>query len=119
MPQLDNLNQQALDNDFFRHVLATGEHTQIVVMSIPPGEDIGEEVHHDNDQILQLVDGAGTVVLEGRSSDFRPGDLVLVPAGTLHNFITAGDRAMKIITAYSPPHHPDGTIHETKADAED
>ncbi len=118
MPQLQNLDQQALDNDFFRHVLATGEHVQVVVMSIPPGTDIGDEVHEDNDQILQLVAGNGTVVLGGESSAFRPGDVVLVPAGTRHNFITVGDQAMKIITTYSPPHHPDGTIHETRADAE-
>jgi mannose-6-phosphate isomerase-like protein (cupin superfamily) len=114
--RLENLNQQALDNNLFRRVLATGVHVQVVVMSVPPGTDIGEEVHSENDQTLQLVEGAGQVVIEGEASDFRPGDLVLVPAGTRHNFITTGDAPMKIITTYSPPHHPEGTIHETKAD---
>lgn len=88
-------------------------------MSIPPGGEIGEEVHTDTDQILYLVEGAGHVILEGHSADFSTGDLVLVAAGTRHNFKTVGETAMKIITAYAPPHHPDGTIHKTKADAED
>jgi len=117
--QLKNLTQQAKDNAYFRHVLATGKHTQVVVMSIPPGGDIGEEVHTDNDQILYLVQGSGQVILEGETTDFRVGDLVLVTAGTRHNFKTVGETAMKIITTYAPPHHPDGTIHKTKADAAD
>ena len=100
-------------------MLATGEHTQVVIMSIPPGGEIGEEVHTDTDQILYLVDGAGQVILEGETASFSAGDLVLVAAGTQHNFKTVGETAMKIITAYAPPHHPDGTIHKTKADAED
>ncbi len=116
---LKNLTQQAKDNGSFRHVLATGEHTQVVVMSIPAGGDIGEEVHTDTDQILYLVEGSGQVILEGEAADFGVGDLVLVTAGTRHNFKTVGETAMKIITAYAPPHHPDGTIHKTKADAAD
>jgi len=116
---LKNLTQQAEGNSYFRHVLATGEHTQVVIMSIPPGGEIGEEVHADTDQILYLVEGSGQVILEGEPAAFDVGDLVLVTAGTRHNFKTLGESAMKIITAYSPPHHPDGTIHETKADADD
>jgi mannose-6-phosphate isomerase-like protein (cupin superfamily) len=116
---LENLTQQAKDNSYFRHVLATGGYTQVVIMSIPPGGEIGEEVHSDTDQILYLVEGAGQVILDGESADFSVGDLVLVTAGTRHNFKTVGETAMKIITAYSPPHHPDGTIHKTKADAAD
>ncbi len=115
---LQNVTQQAKDNTYFRHVLATGKHTQIVLMSINPGEDIGEETHPDNDQVLYLVSGAGKVVLNGKEQSYVAGDIVLVPAGTLHNFVTEGDVPMKIITAYSPPHHPDGTIHKTKADAQ-
>jgi mannose-6-phosphate isomerase-like protein (cupin superfamily) len=117
--QLKNLTRQAVDNNYFRHVLATGEHVQVVVMSIAPGGDIGEEVHADTDQILYLAEGSGEAILEGTASAFEAGDLVLVPAGTRHNFRTVGDAAMKIITAYAPPHHPDGTIHATKADATD
>ena len=99
-------------------MLATGKHTQIVVMSIPAGQDIGEETHPDNDQVLYLIEGSGQVVLDGNESDFNTGDLVLVPAGTKHNFITKGDQPMKIITTYSPPHHPEGTVHKTKQDAQ-
>lgn len=117
MPHIKDINNQAIKNEFFRQVLATGEHTQVVIMSIPAGGEIGEEVHTDNDQVLYLVEGQGEVVLDGQPSDFNTGDLVLVPAGTKHNFI-AKDNGMKIITAYSPPHHPDGTIHKTKAEAD-
>lgn len=115
---INDILNQSKDNEFFRHVLATGKNTQVVIMSIPPGGEIGEEVHPDNDQVLYLVEGAGQVVLDGQASDYNAGDLVLVPAGTKHNFITKGEAAMKIITTYSPPHHPDGTIHKTKAEAD-
>ena len=118
MAQIKDIAGQAKANEYFRHVLATGQHTQVVIMSIPPAEEIGEEVHPDNDQVLYLLEGAGQVVLEGQPADFNSGDLVLVPAGTRHNFITRGDGPMKIITTYSPPHHPDGTIHKTKDEAD-
>jgi mannose-6-phosphate isomerase-like protein (cupin superfamily) len=114
---LQNLTQQAKDSGDFRHVLATGGHTQVVIMSIPPGGEIGEEVHADTDQILYLVEGSGQVILDGETADFRVGDLVLVTAGTRHNFKTTGDAAMKIITAYSPAHHPEGTVQTTKPES--
>ena len=114
---LKNLIRQAKDNGDFRHVLATGGHTQVVIMSIPPGGDIGDEVHADTDQVLFLVEGSGQVILEDEITEFSVGDLVLVTAGTRHNVTTVGESAMKIITTYSPAHHPDGTIHRTKADA--
>ncbi len=118
MPHLTNAIKQAQDNPYFRQVLATGRHTQVVVMSIPADGEIGEEVHEENDQLLLLVQGRGNVVLDGETAEFTTGDLVLVPAGTRHNFITAGDEPMKIVTTYSPPHHPDGTVHRTKAEAD-
>lgn len=118
MPHLTNVIKQAQDNPYFRQVLATGRHTQVVVMSIPAGGEIGEEVHEENDQLLLLVQGRGNVVLDGETAEFTTGDLVLVPAGARHNFITAGDEPMKIVTTYSPPHHPDGTVHRTKAEAD-
>lgn len=118
MSQISNIVKQAIDNDYFRKVLETGKHTQVVIMSIPPGGEIGEEIHSDNDQVLMLVDGSGTVVLDGQESAFRTDDLVLVPAGTKHNFVTTGEAPMKIVTTYSPPHHPDGTVHQTKAEAD-
>lgn len=110
--------EAARENGFFRKVLSTGRNAQVVVMSIPPGGEIGEETHPDNDQVLHLVDGAGRVMLNGHTADFRAGDLVLVPAGTRHNFTAAADAPLKLITTYSPPHHPDGTVHKTKAEAD-
>lgn len=116
--QIKNIYEQTKTNEFFRHVLATGPHTQVVIMSIPAGGEIGDEVHEDNDQVLYLVEGAGQVILNDQPADYAAGDLVLVPAGTKHNFKTVGEAPMKIITTYSPPHHPDGTIHKTKAEAD-
>lgn len=115
---IKNLRQQAMVNTYFRQVLETGPHTQVVIMSIPPGGEIGEEVHPDNDQVLYLIDGAGKAILDGTESVFESGDLVLVPAGMKHNFITNDGTDMKILTTYSPPHHPDGTVHQTKAEAD-
>jgi mannose-6-phosphate isomerase-like protein (cupin superfamily) len=113
-----DVKQKALENTYFRQVLSTGEHTQVVVMSIPPGKDIGEEVHPDTDQVLYFVGGEGRAVLEGTETPFDEDDIFLVQAGTRHNFVNTGSKDLKIITAYSPPHHPDGTVHKTKEEAE-
>lgn len=114
---IDNIEEKARKNTNFREVLETGENTQIVLMSIPVGEDIGEEVHENSDQILYLVEGEADVILEGVRKPFMELDMVLVRAGTKHNFINTGETDLKIITTYSPPHHPPGTIHRTKEDA--
>lgn len=116
--QIKDILAKCRQNTYFRQVLATGPNTQVVIMSIKPGEDIGEETHPDNDQVLYLVAGSGKAVLDHEESDYSAGDLVLVPAGTLHNFVNTGGEDLKIITAYSPPHHPDGTVHKTKQDAQ-
>lgn len=118
MAQIKDINQQASDNENFRKVLETGEHTQVVVMSIPPDGEIGEEVHEDNDQLLIVVSGEARLLLGDEETEFEEGDAVLVPAGVNHNVMNAGNDSLKIITTYSPPHHPDGTVHETKEDAE-
>ena len=115
---IKDIKDQAKRNEYFRRVLATSEHTQVVIMSIPASRDIGLEVHTDNDQVLYLVDGTGKVILNGQESAFEAGDLVLVKAGVKHNFVTVGESPMKIITTYSPPHHPAGTIHKTKDEAD-
>ncbi len=115
---IKNIEKLAEDNTYFRHVLETGEHTQVVVMSIPVGGEIGEETHSDNDQVLLCVKGVGKVILEGIEGIFEEDDLVLVKSGTKHNFINTGDKDMKVITTYAPPHHPEGTIHKTKRDAD-
>lgn len=112
------IDQTARENVFFRQVLETGQHTQIVVMSIPPGGDIGEEVHPDTDQILYFTQGTGEAFLEGEVSPISEGDIVLVHAGITHNFENTGSEDLKIISTYSPPHHPPGTIHKTKEEAE-
>ena len=115
---IKDLESKAMENTTFRTVLATSKHTQVVVMDVKPGEDIGKEIHPNEDQVLYLISGRGTIYMDGKEMDFNKGDCVLVPAGTEHNFTTIGDKSMKIITTYSPPHHPDGTVHKTKADAE-
>jgi len=118
MGKISNIQQLALTNTYFRQVLETGKHSQIVIMHIPAGGEIGEETHSENDQILYLVAGEGTVYLNGEASSYETGDVVLVPAGTKHNFVASTQQPLKIITVYSPAHHPDGTVHKTKAEAD-
>ena len=112
-----NYIELAQQNDAFRRTLETGGHAQLVVMTIQPGEEIGEETH-EGDQILFFVEGEGEAVIEGQSSPVRPGDYVFVPAGTLHNFVNTGGEPLRLVTTYAPPEHPDGTVHQTKAEAD-
>lgn len=105
-------------NAWFREVVATGPHAQVVVMSIPPGGEIGEEVHEDVDQVLTFVSGWGTAIMAGERSHVAAGHLVLVPAGTLHNIVNDGPADLKLYTIYAPPQHAPGTIHKTKAEAD-
>jgi mannose-6-phosphate isomerase-like protein (cupin superfamily) len=109
---------RAKRNAFFREVVSTGPHAQVVVMSIPPAGEIGEEVHNDVDQVLVFVEGEGIAVLEGERSPMAPGRLVHVPAGTRHNFVNEGSVDLKLYTVYAPPQHTPGTIHRTKAEAD-
>ncbi|MFP5282653.1 MAG: cupin domain-containing protein [Actinomycetes bacterium] len=99
-------------------MLWTGEHSQLVVMTIAPDEEIGEEVHEDNDQLLTFVSGTGRAVVDGESQDVAQGDLVAVPAGVRHNFVNTGPNPLVLYTVYGPAHHPDGTVHATKEEAE-
>jgi mannose-6-phosphate isomerase-like protein (cupin superfamily) len=105
-------------NDAFRRVIRTGEHEQVVVMTIPPDGHIGEEVHPDTDQVFLFVEGHGEAQLDGRSRDVGANDLVFVTAGTRHDFVNRGDRPLRLITIYAPPAHAPGTVHRTKAHAE-
>jgi mannose-6-phosphate isomerase-like protein (cupin superfamily) len=109
---------RAKANGWFREVLSTGPHSQVVVMSIPVGGDIGEEVHDSVDQVLVCVDGEGFAVLAGERSPVSPGHLVHVPAGTRHNLVNSGATDLKLYTVYAPPQHAIGTIHRTKAEAD-
>jgi mannose-6-phosphate isomerase-like protein (cupin superfamily) len=113
----ENIVVRAKANTYFREVLSTGPHSQVVVMSIPPGGDIGEEVHDDVDQVLVFVEGEGRAVLDGRESGVAAGRLVHVPAGTRHNFVNTGGTDLRLYTIYAPPEHQPGTIHKTKAEA--
>ena len=108
----------AKKNHWFREVVATGPHAQVVVMSIPPGGEIGEEVHDAVDQVLAFVEGEGTAILDGARSGVGPNRLVLVPAGTRHNVINTGSTDLRLYTVYAPPQHAEGTIHRTKAEAD-
>lgn len=102
----------------FRRVLWTGEHTQLVIMTIPPGGEIGEEVHDENDQILSFVSGVGKAVLSGSRKTVKPGDVVVVPAGVKHNFLNDGPNPLVLYTVYGPPEHADGVVHATKEEAD-
>ena len=110
--------EAARANDSFRRVLSTGRHAQVVVMSIPPGGEIGEEVHDGVDQILVFVEGEGVAILDGESSGVGPDHLVHVPAKARHNVINRGAGDLRLYTIYAPPQHAPGTIHRTRADAE-
>lgn len=110
------VKDQAKENETFRSVLFTGEKSQLVIMSLLPGEDIGEEVH-DLDQLLYLVKGEGVAVIEGKEVAFEKGSLFCVPKGTRHNVKNLGDEPMKLFTVYAPPQHAPNTVHRTKADA--
>ena len=116
--QYQNVQQLALENNNFRKVLFTNEHSQVVLMSILPGEDIGREVHGDVDQVLVFVKGAGEAVVGKDKHKIGPGDMFVVPAGVEHDFINTGNEALKLFTVYSPPEHPDGVVQVTKADAQ-
>ena len=102
----------------FRRVLWTGRHTQLVVMTIPPGGEIGDEVHEDNDQILTFVSGIGRADVAGETREVQTGDVVVVPAGTQHNFVNDGPNPLVLYTVYGPPDHADGTVHRTKEEAD-
>jgi mannose-6-phosphate isomerase-like protein (cupin superfamily) len=120
MEYLGPIEKQTLENKYFRQVLFTGKHTQLVVMCLRPGEEIGDEVHPNVDQFFRLEQGEAKFVFsEKRERTVRDGDAVVVPAGTYHNVInTSKTVPLKLYTLYSPPNHPDGTVHKTKAEAE-
>ncbi len=102
----------------FRRVLWTGEHTQLVIMTIPPGGEIGAETHEDTDQILTFVSGTGEATVSGQKRQVEQGDLVVVPAGKKHNFVNTGVNPLILYTVYGPPEHADGAVHATKEEAD-
>lgn len=113
-----NIFKETQENTNFRKVLFTGAKSQLVVMDIKPGEDIGEETHLHTEQTLYLLSGQGKAVLNGAEAPFTPGCVVMVTPDTKHNFINTSKESLKIFTTYSPPNHIDGRVHVAKKDAE-
>ncbi len=115
---VQNIEKETLENLNFRKVLATNAHSQLVVMSLKPREEIGMEVHEDTDQFLRIESGVGQAILDSQVYEISDGFAVVVPAGTNHNIINTSDtEEMKLYTIYSPAHHKDGTIHRTREEA--
>lgn len=112
-----NIVNDTLQNDNFRKVLFTGKHMQLVVMTLQPGEDIGKEVHDHVDQFFRIEEGVGEVEINGEKQVIVDDDVVIVPAGAEHNITNTGEGPLKLYTIYSPPNHPEGTIHATRAEA--
>ena len=112
------IEKLTLANSNFRQVLYTGKHSQLVLMSLKPREEIGMEVHTDNDQFFRFESGKGQVIIDGTVYDVKDGDAVIVPAGAQHNVINVSDTDdLKLYTIYSPAHHKDGIVRATKQDA--
>lgn len=113
----DNIEKLTLANSYFRHVIFTAPHSQLVLMNLKPLEEIGMEIH-DVDQFFRFEKGEGKVIIDGSEYAIVDGDAVVVPAGSQHNVVNTSNAAdLKLYTIYSPAHHPDGTIHKTKQDA--
>jgi mannose-6-phosphate isomerase-like protein (cupin superfamily) len=121
---IGDIEKATLDNSTFRTVEFTGEHTQLTVMRLAPGEDIGREAHHDRDQFLRIEEGRARVELGqtedtiDETHDVEEDWAVIVPAGVWHNVVNTGTGDLKLYSLYSPPEHPPNTVHQTKADAE-
>jgi mannose-6-phosphate isomerase-like protein (cupin superfamily) len=113
-----NIEKLTLENSSFRRVLYTGKNLQLVLMTLQPGEEIGEEVHDDRDQFFRIEEGTGAVWIDGKRNDVKDDDVVIVPAGARHNVVNSGGSPLRLYTIYGPPEHIDGTIHRTKRDAE-
>jgi len=115
---VNNIEQATLANNNFRQVLYTGKHSQLVLMNLKPNEEIGMEVHNDNDQFFRFEKGMGKVIIDGNEYQISDGFAVVVPSGAQHNVInTSADQDLKLYTIYSPAHHKDGIVRATKAEA--
>ena len=115
-----NIERESLDNTAFRRVLYTAPNLQLVVMTLHPGEEIGMEVHDEGDQFIRVEGGDGEAILNGERHSLGDGTSVVIPAGVEHNIVnTSSDRPLHLYTIYTPPEHPYGTVHETKAEADE
>jgi mannose-6-phosphate isomerase-like protein (cupin superfamily) len=113
---VEDIERLTEENTDFRRVLYTASHLQLVLMSLQPGEDIGEEVHEDRDQFFRIETGSGEIVIDGAVSPVRSDMAIVVPAGARHNLRNTGTEPLRLYTVYGPPEHRDGTVHRTKAD---
>lgn len=115
----DNIEKLTLENENFRKVLYTGKHSQLVLMSLKPKEEIGEEIHDESDQFFRFEKGTGRVIIDGNEKEVSDGDVVVIPMGAKHNIINTSETTeLKLYTIYSPAHHKDQTVHQTKEQAE-
>lgn len=115
---VDDIERLTQENGDFRRVLYTARSTQLVLMAIPVGQEIGEEVHDKEDQFFRVESGQGEVLIDGVTHKVADGSAVIVPCGARHNVKNTGAEPLKLYTLYSPPHHRDGVVHRTKAEAE-
>ena len=115
---IGNIEELTLTNTYFRQVLYTGQHSQLVLMCLQPNEDIGEETHEIVDQFIRIEEGIGKAILNNKEHTLANGTAIIIPAGVKHNVInTSSDKELKLYTVYSPAHHKDKTIHKTKSEA--
>ena len=115
---VDDIERATVENGDFRRVLYTGKNLQLVLMTLQPGDEIGEEVHEDRDQFFRIEEGRGTVYIDGTPNQVEDDFAVIVPAGARHNVVASGDQPLKLYTIYGPPEHRDGTVHKDKAQAD-
>ena len=114
----ENIDEQTIANNDFRRVVYTGEHLQLVLMSLAPGEEIGEEVHDDRDQFFRFEEGEGVVLIDGKENRVEDDFAVIVPAGARHNVKNTSDEPLQFYTLYGPPEHKDGVVQATKEEAD-
>jgi mannose-6-phosphate isomerase-like protein (cupin superfamily) len=114
---IGNIEDRTEENRDFRRVVFTGPYLQLVLMTLRPGEDIGEEIHADTDQFFRVEEGKGEVWINGQATHLDDDMAIVIPAGARHNIVNTGHKPLKMYTIYAPPHHADGTVHHTKADA--
>ena len=113
----DNIETRTVENQDFRRVLYTGKHLQLVLMTLQPGEEIGEEVHDDRDQFFRIEEGHGEIRIDGTANVVEADFAVIVPAGARHNVVNTGKKPLRLYTIYGPPEHRDGVVHKDKAQA--
>ncbi len=114
-----NIEKDTLDNNNFRKVLYTSKHVQLVLMTLRPGEEIGEEVHNENDQFFRIEGGHGKCIIDGHEYDISDGDAIVIPTGSKQNIVNIDKTDLRMYTLYAPPHHKDGILRPTKREAEE